>query len=94
MCYGNVLINYVITGAPVDTLRFRVDPRLRGVEFVGSDVTRATEEEGLWTVQLRRKVIGDYNLGIVFNQPLVSRMRYPLVVSRLRVSTVRRVGLF
>ena len=66
--YGSVVVNYYISGAPVDQFQFTLPDRCRNVEFVGSDVRRWTEKDGVWTVSLQRKVIGEYNLGISYNQ--------------------------
>ncbi|PCJ56021.1 MAG: hypothetical protein COA79_20120 [Planctomycetota bacterium] len=68
VCYGSVITSYSITGAPVDELQFRISDRLETVEFIGKDVVRWENKDGLWTVKLRRKVIGDYNLGVSFTQ--------------------------
>ncbi|MBT3380153.1 MAG: hypothetical protein HN742_35675 [Lentisphaerae bacterium] len=68
VAYGSVALTYFIAGAPVDELTFRISPKLRNVEFIGLDVSRWTNEEDLWRVKLRRKVIGDYNLGVTFSQ--------------------------
>ncbi|MDA3962378.1 MAG: hypothetical protein PF961_16445 [Planctomycetota bacterium] len=65
-----VVVNYVITGAPVDSLRFRLPAGLQGVDFVGADVLRADHVDGVWQVALRRRVGGDYNLAIAFSQVL------------------------
>jgi len=69
--YGNVAINYYITGAPVDELLVRVDPRVENVQFFGRDVRRFDVVEGdpaLWRVTLQRRVSGDYNLGVGYHQ--------------------------
>jgi hypothetical protein len=68
VCYGSVALTYVITGAPVDELRFRVADGLQELEFVGLDVSRWVLEDGVWHVKLRSKVIGDYNLGVTYSQ--------------------------
>ncbi len=66
--YGSVVVNYFISGAPVDELHFTVPDRLQNVEFVGSDVSRPTRNGDKWTVKLQRKVIGDYNLAVTYMQ--------------------------
>ncbi|MBX2851165.1 MAG: hypothetical protein KTR15_05410, partial [Phycisphaeraceae bacterium] len=71
VAYGNVAINYFITGAPVDELQVRVDPRVENVQFFGRDVRRFDVDEGdpsLWRVTLQRSVSGDYNLGVGYHQ--------------------------
>ncbi|HUS57687.1 MAG TPA: hypothetical protein VM141_03465, partial [Planctomycetota bacterium] len=66
--YGSVALNYFISGAPVDELHFRVPPQLENPVFVGNDISRPINDGGRWIVKLQRKVIGDYNLGITYNQ--------------------------
>jgi len=66
--YGYVVVNYFISGAPVDELRFRVPAEMENVEFVGGDVRRWFKKDNLWTVKLQRKVIGDYNLAVSYTR--------------------------
>ena len=71
VAYGNVAINYFITGAPVDELMVRVDPRVENVQFFGRDVRRFdadADDPSLWRVTLQRRVSGDYNLGVGYHQ--------------------------
>ncbi|MFO7820958.1 MAG: MerC domain-containing protein [Lentisphaeria bacterium] len=66
--YGSVVVNYFISGAPVDQFRFSLPEQCRNVEFIGSDVRNWKREKNTWTVNLQRKVIGEYNLGVSYNQ--------------------------
>jgi len=69
--YGSVVVTYSITGAPVDELKFRIPGgkgKLEHVEFIGRDVRSRRHEGDLWTVTLQRKVAGDYQLLITYNQ--------------------------
>ena len=68
MAYGSVAASYFITGSPVDELKFVVPSELSNVEFVGRDVTRWTRDGDVFTVKLRRKVMGDYNLAVTYTQ--------------------------
>jgi len=68
IAYGSVICTYAISGAPVDELRFRATGNLEEVEFIGNDVNRWQRDGDLWIVQLRRKVIGDYNLAVTYTQ--------------------------
>lgn len=68
LAYGSATINYIVTGSPVDELRFSLPESLENVEFVGNDVRRWIRQDGLWVVKLTRKVIGDYNLAAVYTQ--------------------------
>lgn len=66
--YGSVVVNYFISGAPVDELYFRIPEGLQNVEFVGSDVQRWVKEGSLLKVKLQRKITGDYNIGLTHSQ--------------------------
>jgi hypothetical protein len=66
--YGSVVVNYFISGAPVDELYFRIPKGLKNVEFVGSDVQRWVAEGNIMKVKLQRKIIGDYNIGLTHTQ--------------------------
>jgi len=68
LSYGSAVVNYIITGSPVDELRFSLPDGLENVEFVGNDVRRWTRQNDLWVVKLTRKVIGDYNLAVTYTQ--------------------------
>ncbi|MBE0534820.1 MAG: hypothetical protein IH624_04060, partial [Phycisphaerae bacterium] len=68
LAYGSAVINYIITGSPVDELRFHLPASYENVDFVGSDVGRWVEQDGVWAVKLTRKVIGDYNLAVTYTQ--------------------------
>ncbi len=68
LAYGSAVVNYLITGSPVDELRFRLPVDFNNVEFVGSDVRRWVRQEDTWVVKLTRKVLGDYNLAVTYTQ--------------------------
>ncbi|MBN1124279.1 MAG: hypothetical protein JXA82_04670 [Sedimentisphaerales bacterium] len=68
LVYGSAVMNYIITGSPVDELRFSLPESVENVEFVGSDVRRWVKQEDVWIVKLTRKVIGDYNLAVTYTQ--------------------------
>jgi len=68
LAYGSAVVNYLITGSPVDELHFRLPQGLENVEFVGRDVRRWQYQDERWIVKLTRKVIGDYNLAVTYTQ--------------------------
>ena len=68
LAYGSAVVNYLITGSPVDELHFRLPEGLENVEFVGSDVRRWHYQDQRWIVKLTRKIIGDYNLAVTYTQ--------------------------
>ena len=68
LAYGSAVVNYVITGSPLDELRFRLPEEFENVEFVGRDVRRWVRQDGDWVVKLTRKVLGDYSLAVTYTQ--------------------------
>jgi len=68
LAYGSAVINYVITGSPVDELKFRLPKDFENVEFVGRDVRRWVRQDDAWVVKLTRKVLGDYSLAATYTQ--------------------------
>jgi len=73
LAYGSVAVSYHVSGAPVDEFRFRIPKELKNVEFVCRDLLQARPEarpdDDLWTVELRRKITGDYNILVTYTQP-------------------------
>ncbi|MEX2215677.1 MAG: hypothetical protein WD768_16315 [Phycisphaeraceae bacterium] len=72
LAYGNVALNYHITGSPVDEFSFHIPADLKNAEFVGQDVrslSRDAADPTLYRLSLKRKVIGDYTLGMTFMLP-------------------------
>ncbi|MGE5293624.1 MAG: hypothetical protein ACM3VT_02220 [Solirubrobacterales bacterium] len=68
LAYGSATVNCVVTGSPVDELRFRLPASFENVEFVGRDVRRCVRQDEAWVVKLDRKVLGDYSLAVTYAQ--------------------------
>lgn len=68
LAYGSAVVNYVITGSPVDELRFSLPETFENVEFVGRDVRRWVRQGDEWVVKLTSKVLGDYSLAVTYSQ--------------------------
>jgi len=68
LAHGSAVVNYLITGSPVDELRFLLPAEFENVEFVGRDVRRWVRQDDTWVVKLNRKVLGDYNLAVTYTQ--------------------------
>ncbi len=68
LAYGSAVVNYVITGAPLDELRFSLPEDFENVEFVGREVRRWVREGDEWVVKLATKVLGDYSLAVTYTQ--------------------------
>ncbi len=87
LAYGSAVVNYLITGSPVDELRFRLPAEYNNVEFVGTDVRRWVREDDVWVVKLTRKVLGDYNLAVTYTQRHASDQ--PVQLGALRCQDVQ-----
>jgi hypothetical protein len=68
IAYGSAVVNYIITGSPLDELKFRLAKELENIEFVGRDVRRWVRQDDVWVVKLNRKVLGDYSLAVTYTQ--------------------------
>lgn len=68
LAYGSSTVNYIITGSPIDELKFRLPESFENVEFVGRDVRRWDHQGDVWTVKLNQKVLGDYCLAATYTQ--------------------------
>ena len=68
LAYGSAVVNYVITGSPLDELRFSLPEAFENVEFVGRDVRRWVRQGDEWVVKLTGKVLGDYSLAVTYTQ--------------------------
>ena len=55
LAYGSAVVNYVITGSPLDELKFRLPKGFENVEFVGRDVRRWVQQDDVWVVKLTSK---------------------------------------
>jgi len=69
LAYGSAVVNYMITGSPMDEFRFSLPDGLDNIEFVGHDVRRFETQGDVWVVTLTRKVLGQYNLAVTYTQP-------------------------
>jgi hypothetical protein len=68
LAHGSAVVNYIITGSPVDELKFRLPAGFENVEFVGRDVRRWVRQDDAWVVKLNQKVLGDYSLAVTYTQ--------------------------
>jgi hypothetical protein len=69
LAYGSVAVSYHVSGAPVDEFTFRVPEDLKNVEFVCRDLLLSWPDGDRWTVRLRKKITGDYNVLVTYTQP-------------------------
>ncbi len=69
----STLVNYVIVGAPLQTLRFKVPKGATNLEFAGGDILGWKTEGDTAEVSLRRGVSGAFTLMASCELPLASR---------------------
>ncbi len=69
LAYGSVAVSYHVSGAPVDEFTLRVPEELKNVEFVCRDLLLSRPDGDRWTVRLRKKITGDYNVLVTYTQP-------------------------
>jgi hypothetical protein len=62
IAYGSTVLNYLIAGAPVATLKVQVPTNYANVEFVGQDVRNWKQTDGGYEVYLHSPVSGTYSL--------------------------------
>jgi len=68
--YGSVLINYIVTGAPVSELRISIPEGAGNVSTEGQDIQGFRQEDGVLIVSLHQPLIGAYTLLITFEESL------------------------
>ena len=68
IAYHTVVFSYFITGSPIDQLQFEMTDPPKHIQFVGRDVRGWSQDNGRFTVDLHRKVIGDYNIAVDFTR--------------------------
>jgi len=69
--YGSVLLNYLITGAPVSDLQLSVPASLENLMVEGQDVRTWRREAAVLSVSLHQPVIGSYTLLLTFEEQLI-----------------------
>ena len=68
--YGSVSITYHVSGAPVDSFRFKIPEYCKNVEFTSRFRPRQYSlENGEMEVKIQKKISGDYNLLVTFEIP-------------------------
>jgi len=83
---GSVAVSYFINDAPIQKLSFRCPKIFKHIEFIGGDVRRwQQDEEGIWHVELNRKVAGDYNLAMSYHYK-------PNVLEELEINNIECVN--
>ncbi len=67
--YGMAALNYDISGAPQDELRFDLPAGVEQLEFTGEHVSRHEVSGRRVTVHLARKILGPYHLAVSYSTP-------------------------
>jgi hypothetical protein len=73
VAYGSSVMNYVISGAPVSTLRVELSDEYFNVEFTGKDVRNWQKATNGYLVQLHSPVAGAYTLLATYERPFKSQ---------------------
>ena len=65
--YGSVSLTYHISGAPVDSFKFKIPDYCKNVEFTSRFRPRVYEsDDGTTEVKVQKKISGDFNLLVTF----------------------------
>jgi len=62
VAYGSSVMNYLVSGAPIQAFRVELSPEYSNVEFTGKDIRNRQRVEGGYLVQLHTPVSGPYVL--------------------------------
>ena len=69
IAYGSSLMNYVISGAPISSLKIALSNEYFNVEFTGKEIRNWQKIEGGYLVQLHTPVSGTYTLLAAYERP-------------------------
>ena len=70
IAYGSSVMNFVISGAPIQRFRVELSAEYYNVEFTGRDILNyAKEVDGGYEIQLHTPVAGDYTLLATYERP-------------------------
>jgi hypothetical protein len=70
VAYGSSVLNYVVAGTPVASLRLEVPAEYSNVEFVGRDVRNWRKNDRVYEVFLHTPVFGPYTLLATFDRKI------------------------
>ncbi|HEX5221764.1 MAG TPA: hypothetical protein VFZ59_19520 [Verrucomicrobiae bacterium] len=73
VAYGSSVLNYVISGAPISTLRVELSDEYGNVEFTGKDVRNWQRTTNGYVVQLHSPVAGTYTLLATYERSFKSQ---------------------
>ncbi|MCJ8329833.1 MAG: hypothetical protein MJH11_07605, partial [Lentisphaeria bacterium] len=65
--YGTSSVSIHISGAPANTLKFKIPKGYKNVEFLGKHSPKGENVDEIWTVKLKKKITGDYTLLISYD---------------------------
>lgn len=68
--YGSVSLTYHVSGAPVDSFKFKIPDYCKNVEFTSRFRPRTYKiDDGSTEVKIQKKISGDFNLLVTFEIP-------------------------
>lgn len=73
VAYGSSVMNYLISGAPIATLRVELSGEYYNVEFLGKDVRNWSKTTNGFEVHLHTPVAGAYTLLATYERPFKGR---------------------
>ena len=68
--YVSAAINGHISGAPVQTLRFRVPSSIQGLDVTGVGIDAWSRKDDVCTVRLANRILGDFTLLLSYDRPI------------------------
>jgi len=68
--YVSAAINGHISGAPVQTLRFRVPASIQGLDVTGVGIDAWSRKDDICTVRLVNRILGDFTLLLSYDHPI------------------------
>jgi len=73
IAYGSSVLNYLISGAPVSTLRVELSAEYFNIEFHGRDVRGWQKKDGVFEIQLHAPVAGAFTLLATYERPFLAK---------------------
>ena len=68
--YVSAAVNGHISGAPVQTLRFKVPSSIQGLDVTGVGIDAWSHKDGVCTVRLVNRILGDFTLLLSYDRPI------------------------
>jgi len=73
IAYGSSVLNYLVSGAPISSLRVELSDEYFNIEFTGREIRNWRKVDGGYTVYLHTPVSGAYTLLATYERPFRSQ---------------------